>query len=165
MHKEQALSCHCLTLSAGGECLRERVLRGIAVNQLDNTPPTLTPLYLRPNHIGRILIWQPPYTVPTHHLRTRRYSVPYQPKNIPRLSHFHPASHRKIRDPCLTRISRPTHAKSETHTSREIPALSTQDSRPHKICLCAGSRSARKTERAEPALFFSRLHSQSSGLN
>src|SRR6266849_2823039 len=38
LHKEQALSCHCLPLSAGGECLRERVLRGVAVNQLDSTP-------------------------------------------------------------------------------------------------------------------------------
>jgi hypothetical protein len=39
LHKEQALSCHCPHLSAGGECLRERsVLRGVAVNQLDSTP-------------------------------------------------------------------------------------------------------------------------------
>src|SRR6266851_1481857 len=38
LHKEQALSCHCLPLSAGGECLRERVLRGVAVKQLDSTP-------------------------------------------------------------------------------------------------------------------------------
>jgi hypothetical protein len=38
LHKEQALSCHCLPLSAGGECLRERVPRGVAVNQFDSTP-------------------------------------------------------------------------------------------------------------------------------
>ena len=35
LHKEQALSCHCLPLPAGGECLPKANLRGIAVNQLD----------------------------------------------------------------------------------------------------------------------------------
>jgi len=36
--ENRALSCYCSADPAGGECLRERVLRGVAVNQLDSTP-------------------------------------------------------------------------------------------------------------------------------
>ena len=66
---------------AGGECLRERVLRGVAVNQPGSTPPALTPFRPRPSHIGRILIW--PESSAAHQndtapQRTRRYSTPYQ---------------------------------------------------------------------------------------
>lgn len=39
LHKEQALSCHCLLLSASGECRRQgSILRGVAVNQPGSPP-------------------------------------------------------------------------------------------------------------------------------
>jgi hypothetical protein len=58
LHKELALSCHCLPLPAGGECLRERSVvgrRGQPAWQYPST--TLTPLHTRPSHIGRVFIW------------------------------------------------------------------------------------------------------------
>jgi hypothetical protein len=57
-HQKQALSCHCLPLPAGGECLRERsILRGSRGQPARQYPSTTsTPLHPRPTHIGRLLI-------------------------------------------------------------------------------------------------------------
>jgi hypothetical protein len=116
LHDEQALSCHCLALPTGGECLRERVLRGLAVNQPDNNPRQHQRHFTRGRVTSAAFLFGNRPT-PYQHTTSTSGSTPHRTSRqiSAHLSQLHPTGHRKIRDPDLTRNSRPTHTKSETH--------------------------------------------------
>src|SRR6185369_3053924 len=151
IHKEQALSCHCLLLPAGGECRRQgSILRGVAVNQPGSPPRQRQRHFIRgriesaafclQNRSGRIVAPQQCNLSRTH-------------RRLPALWSGHQGYNtQRAGSPLNSRGQRCTSAASESESSASAVVLALchgRDRSPRLRCVQSMSRNAGAAPRTQ----------------